>query len=119
MTFIVEMNYLEINFAESKLRVEIENMGKTKRTKPGLVEVFHARALPCAPIVCSVGHSQNTVGGVCPLLLFASANLRKYNHSLLVQLPAELQTQAVSRRIFQTLQIVGVCQKHSDIAERV
>lgn len=28
MTFIVEMNYLEINFAESKLRVEIENMGK-------------------------------------------------------------------------------------------
>lgn len=33
MTFIVEMNYLEINFAESKLRVEIENMGKNKTNK--------------------------------------------------------------------------------------
>lgn len=61
---------------------------------------------------CALLDTVKTQWGEC-------ANLRKYNHSLLVQLPAELQTQAVSRRIFQTLQIVGVCQKHSDIAERV
>lgn len=33
MTFIVEMNYHGINCAESKLRVEIENMGKNKTNK--------------------------------------------------------------------------------------
>lgn len=61
-------------------------------------------------IVRSVGCSQNTAGGeptppLCPLL--ASVNLRKYNHSLLPQLPAELQTQAVSHRALQTLQSVS------------
>lgn len=66
-------------------------------------ELYHV--LPSCALLATV---KTQWGKRAPLLLFASANLRKYNHSLLVQLPAELQTQAVSWRIFQTLQRLSV-----------
>lgn len=72
---------------------------------------FFCQSSAMCSIVCSVGYSQNTLEGKettpHPLLL-ASANLRKYNHSLLLQFPAEMQTQAVSRRALQTLQRASV-----------
>lgn len=85
---------------------------------PLRVLVVPAEARPCAPS-CALLPSVKTQRGEKqpasprppprPLLaLLASANLRKYNHSLLPQLPAELQTEAVGRRAVQTLQRAAV-----------
>lgn len=85
------------------------------------VLVFPSWRSAMCSIVCSAGYSHNTAGWKTAILsplsplsllsllsLLAAVNLRKYNHSLLPQLPAELQTRAVGRRAVQTLQRASV-----------
>lgn len=73
-------------------------------------------------IVCSAGCSQNTAGGkkrAQPLLcLPVSVHLRKYNHPLLPQLPAGLQTQAGGRPSVALSRHYRVCQRTEETAWR-
>lgn len=117
MTFIVEMNYLEINFAESKLRVEIENMGKNK-TRFGWGFPCQSSTMCSHRVLCWT-QSKHSGGSVPPpsLCFCKFEEVQSFSPGAASCWTANTGSQPA--HFPDIAEIVGVCQKHSDIAERV